>query len=49
MINLVKLKNITKQDVINCFKNNIEIMNSHQFEKLKKVLNLKGMFDNVCK
>lgn len=49
MLNLVQLEKITKEDVINCFKDNIETMNTHQFKKLKKVLNVKGMFDNVRK
>lgn len=49
MLNLIQLKKITKDDVISAFKDNLDIMNSHQFEKLKKTLNLKGMFDDVYK
>lgn len=49
MLNMVQLEKISKEDVIKCFKDNLNIMNAHQFKKLKKVLNVKGMFDNVRK
>ena len=49
MLNIIQLEKITKEDVLKCFKDNLDTMNSHQFKKLKKVLNVKGMFDNVRK
>lgn len=49
MLNLFQLQKITKDDVVDAFKDNVAIMNNHQFEKLRKLLNTKGMFDNVYK
>lgn len=49
MLNLIQLDKITKEDVKKCFSDNIESMSTNQFKKLKKVLNLKGVFNNVRK
>lgn len=49
MLNIIQLNKINKEDVFNSFKEQIETMNTHEFEKLKKILNKKGIFDNVYK
>lgn len=49
MLNIIQLNKINKEDVVTSFKEQIDIMNNHEFEKLKKILNKKGTFDNVYK
>ena len=49
MLNVLQLNQINKDDVVESFKNQIGTMNSHVFEKLKKTLNKKGIFDDVYK
>lgn len=49
MLNIIQLKKIDKKDVIDSLKEQLDCMNTHQFEVLKKTLNKKGTFDNVYK
>lgn len=49
MLNVLQLEKINKDDVIQALNEQLELMNKHQFEKMKKILNKKGTFDNVYK
>lgn len=49
MLNVLQLKKINKLDVLDALKEQMDLMNSHQFEKMKNILNKKGTFDNVYK
>lgn len=49
MLNVIQLKNISKDDVKQKINNIIDIMNTHQFDKLKSKLNKMGVFNDVRK
>lgn len=49
MLNVIQLEKINKDDVIQALKEQLDLMNEHQFKKMKNILNKKGMFDNVYK
>lgn len=49
MLNVLQLEKINKEDVLSVFNDQLELMNHHAFDKLKKTLNKKGLFDDVYK
>lgn len=49
MLNVLQLEKVTKEDVIKQLEKYLTSMNNHQFLKLKKTLNKRGMLDGICK
>lgn len=49
MLNTIQLKNISKDYVKNKINNIVDVMNTHQFDKLKNKLNKMGVFNDVRK
>ena len=49
MLNVLQLKNIQKDDVKQKINEIIDLMNTHEFDKLKSKLNKMGVFNDVCK
>lgn len=49
MLNVIQLKNISKDDVKNKINNIVDVMNTHQFDKLKSKLNKMGVLNDVRK
>lgn len=49
MLNVIQLKNITKEDVKQKMNDIVTSMNTHQFDKLKSKLNKMGVFNDVRK
>ena len=49
MLNVIQLKNISKDDVKQKMNDIIDVMNTHQFDKLKSKLNKMGVFNDVRK
>lgn len=45
MLNVLQEKKVSKQEVIDKLTNLINIMNEHQFRKLVKQLNKRGVFN----
>lgn len=49
MLNVLQLEKLTKEDVIKQLEKFLSTMNNHQFTKLKKTLNKRGMLDDIRK
>lgn len=49
MLNVIELKKVSKDDVIEKLNKIVTSMNTHQFDKLKSKLNKMGVFNDVCK
>lgn len=49
MLNVIQLKNISKDDVKQKMNDIVDVMNTHQFDKLKSKLNKMGVFNDVRK
>lgn len=49
MLNVIELKKVSKDDVKKKMSDIVDVMNTHQFDKLKSKLNKMGVFNDVRK